>query len=91
MRETISHSWGKFPFDNISTSDTACLTSLSPVAVVKAGEPFNATGQTDKMASLKIQLLDKAPCKVNTVKVMDLENVVVELLEMQTNKYCLSE
>ena len=59
MRETISHSRAKFPFDNISTSDTACLTSLSPVAVVKAGEPFNATGQTDKMASLKIRVLDK--------------------------------
>lgn len=91
MRETISHSWEKFPFDHISTSDIACLTSLLPVAVVNAGEPFNAAGQTEKVASLKIQLLDKAPCKVNVAKVVDLENVVVELLQMQTNKYCLSE
>ena len=48
MRETISHSWDKFPSDHISTSDTACLTSLPPGAVVKAGEPLNAAGQTEK-------------------------------------------
>ena len=44
-----------------------------------------------KVASMKIQLLDEAPCRVNNVKVVDLANVVVELLQMQANKYCLSQ
>lgn len=60
--------------------------------VVKTDGPFfNAAGQTEKVASLTIHLLDKALCKGNIVKVAGLENVVLELLEMQTSKYCLSK